>query len=265
MAIINTCLAETFYAQHSSNRQTGLSIARDAGTDSIATKHPQTTGSAMAADQDYNDDHKSIQHDVFVEGRDGIVDTGIFAAAGSTKDAGRASPGCRGRSWGIGVSGSSGFSGACAPTMPVAYVECQCATRHHRQHILAMSGQDSAMSERSGASAGQRVASAQACAPALVSRGATVLEEMQTTKSRCRSRPAACRTWGVESENQPQRGQFLPGLQAHSSAMGQKHGEKWVAAADLQPTTPKSDRLLAAFLPGVDPDKCSQSSMAGAS
>ncbi len=55
---------------------------------------------------------------------------------------------------------------------------------------------------------------------------------------------AACRTWGVESENQPQRGQFLPGLQAHSSAMGQKDGEKWAAAADLQPTTPKSDRLL---------------------
>ena len=56
---------------------------------------------------------------------------------------------------------------------------------------------------------------------------------------------AACRTWGVESENQPQRGQFLPGLQAHSSAMGQKDGEKWGAAAELQPTNPKSDRLLA--------------------
>jgi hypothetical protein len=26
--------------------------------------------------------------------------------------------------------------------------------------------------------------------------------------------------------------------------MGQKDGEKWGAAADLQPTTPKSDRLL---------------------
>ena len=36
----------------------------------------------------------------------------------------------------------------------------------------------------------------------------------------------------------------MPGLQAHSSAMGQKDGEKWGAAADLQPTTPKSDRLL---------------------
>jgi hypothetical protein len=34
---------------------------------------------------------------------------------------------------------------------------------------------------------------------------------------------AACRTWGVESENRPQRGQFLP---------------------DLQQTTPKSDRPL---------------------
>ena len=55
----------------------------------------------------------------------------------------------------------------------------------------------------------------------------------------------ACRTWGVESENRPQRGQFLPDLQAHSPAMGQKDGEKWTAAVDLQPTIPKSDRLLA--------------------
>ena len=54
----------------------------------------------------------------------------------------------------------------------------------------------------------------------------------------------ACRTWGVESENRPQRGQFLPDLQAHSPAMGQKDGEKWTAAVDLQPTIPKSDRLL---------------------
>ena len=31
---------------------------------------------------------------------------------------------------------------------------------------------------------------------------------------------------------------------AHSAAMGQKDGEKWTAAVDLQPTIPKSDRLL---------------------
>jgi len=55
---------------------------------------------------------------------------------------------------------------------------------------------------------------------------------------------AACRTLGVESENRPQRGRFLPDLQAHSPAMGQKDGEKWTAAVDLQPTIPKSDRLL---------------------
>ena len=55
----------------------------------------------------------------------------------------------------------------------------------------------------------------------------------------------ACRIWGVESENRPQRGQFLPDLQAHSPAMGQKDGEKWTAAVDLQPTIPKSDRFLA--------------------
>jgi hypothetical protein len=54
----------------------------------------------------------------------------------------------------------------------------------------------------------------------------------------------ACRTWSVESENRPQRGQFLPDLQPHSQAMGQKDGEKWTAAADLQPTISKSDRLL---------------------
>ncbi|MGH6637939.1 MAG: tRNA glutamyl-Q(34) synthetase GluQRS [Polaromonas sp.] len=53
----------------------------------------------------------------------------------------------------------------------------------------------------------------------------------------------ACWAWDVESENWPQRGQFLPDLQSHSQPMGQKAGEKWTAAADLQPTLPKSDRL----------------------
>ncbi len=62
---------------------------------------------------------------------------------------------------------------------------------------------------------------------------------------------AACRTLGVESENRPQRGQFLPDLQAHSPAMGQKDGEKWTAAVDLQPTIPKSDRLLAFAMLGI--------------
>ena len=50
----------------------------------------------------------------------------------------------------------------------------------------------------------------------------------------------------LTSENRPQRGQFLPDFQAHSPAMGQKDGEKWTAAVDLQPTIPKSDSLLAA-------------------
>ena len=36
----------------------------------------------------------------------------------------------------------------------------------------------------------------------------------------------------------------MPDLQTHSPAMGQKDGEKWTAAVDLQPTIPKSDRLL---------------------
>ena len=56
---------------------------------------------------------------------------------------------------------------------------------------------------------------------------------------------AACRTLVVDSEKRPRRGQFLPDLPPHSPAMGQKAGEKWTAAVDLQPTIPKSDRLLA--------------------
>ena len=54
----------------------------------------------------------------------------------------------------------------------------------------------------------------------------------------------ACRALGIDSEKEPQRGQFLPDLQAHSPTMGQKAGEKWTAAALLQPMLPKSDRLL---------------------
>ena len=49
---------------------------------------------------------------------------------------------------------------------------------------------------------------------------------------------------GVASEKRPQRGQFLPDLQAHSSTMGQKAGKKWTTEAVSQPTIPKSDRLL---------------------
>ncbi len=59
------------------------------------------------------------------------------------------------------------------------------------------------------------------------------------------SRPlGACRALGIDSEKEPQQGQFLPDLQTHSPAMGQKIGEKWTAAALLQPMLPKSDRLL---------------------
>ena len=60
----------------------------------------------------------------------------------------------------------------------------------------------------------------------------------------------ACRALGIDSEKEPQRGQFLPDLQAHSPAMGQKAGEKWTAAALLQPMLPKSDRLLGYNQPG---------------
>ena len=69
---------------------------------------------------------------------------------------------------------------------------------------------------------------------------------------------AAYRAWGAESvlverrsQNRPQRGQFLPDVQAHSPAMGLKDGvhevrrsQKWTAAVGLQPANPKPDRLL---------------------
>ncbi|MEX1167803.1 MAG: DJ-1/PfpI family protein [Hydrogenophaga sp.] len=76
--------------------------------------------------------------------------------------------------------------------------------------------------------------------------------EVFTTASRMQQRAApeargGCRTWGVDSENRPQRGQFLPNLQPHSPAMGQKDGEKWTAAVGLQPTLPKSNSLLTLF------------------
>ncbi|MDF1480821.1 3-deoxy-D-manno-octulosonic acid transferase [Extensimonas sp. H3M7-6] len=56
---------------------------------------------------------------------------------------------------------------------------------------------------------------------------------------------AACRTLGVDSENAPQRDQFLPDSPPHSGTMGQEDGKKWAAGAHSQPTIPKSDRLLA--------------------
>jgi Acyl-CoA synthetases (AMP-forming)/AMP-acid ligases II len=59
-----------------------------------------------------------------------------------------------------------------------------------------------------------------------------------------RAHLGACRALGVESENAPRRGQFLPDSQPHSGAMGQEDGKKWAAAAHSQPTIPKSDRLL---------------------
>ncbi len=111
---------------------------------------------------------------------------------------------------------------------------------------------------------------AQHTAQMLVMYGGTVVESGPTqevfarmahpyTRGLLAARPVlgVCRTWSVESENrrfhqnQPQRGQFLPDLQPHSPAMGQKDGvleerrsQKWTAAADLQPMISKSDRLL---------------------
>ncbi len=64
----------------------------------------------------------------------------------------------------------------------------------------------------------------------------------------------ACRTLGVDSENAPQRDQFLPDPPLHSGSMGQEDGKKWAAGAHSQPTIPKSDRLLADWQsPRADP------------
>ena len=60
-------------------------------------------------------------------------------------------------------------------------------------------------------------------------RAVTVLQPQPLAQPVCRDPDddevlGACRTWGVESENRPQQRQFLPDLQAHSPAMGQKDG-----------------------------------------
>ena len=55
----------------------------------------------------------------------------------------------------------------------------------------------------------------------------------------------ACRTWESTSEKRPQRGRFLPDLQAHSPAIGKKAGvhevrrsQMWTAEPVSQPTIP---------------------------
>ncbi len=60
-------------------------------------------------------------------------------------------------------------------------------------------------------------------------------------------RLGVCAAEGGDSERWPQRGQFLPDLKLHSSAMGRKGGEKWTAAAALQPPILLPRRLLAAI------------------
>ena len=72
---------------------------------------------------------------------------------------------------------------------------------------------------------------------------------------RARRLLGTCRTWGVDSENLPQRGQFLSDLRTHSPIVGQKdavlkerRSQKWTASVDLQPTIPTSDKLLGSGL-----------------
>ncbi len=83
------------------------------------------------------------------------------------------------------------------------------------------------------------------CAAAVDPRNAEpVLRTLKKHALQLESILGACRAWVAESENRPQRGQFLPDLQAHSPAMGQKSGGKWIAAVDFQPPIPEPDRLL---------------------
>ena len=59
---------------------------------------------------------------------------------------------------------------------------------------------------------------------------------------------AACRTLVVESENWPQREQFLPALQVHRPLWVKKTVKNGPLAVNLWPTIPKSDRLLGLWL-----------------
>ena len=61
----------------------------------------------------------------------------------------------------------------------------------------------------------------------------------------------ACRAWGVEAFTEcgvakigPSEDSFCQVRRLIAEAMGQEAGEKWTAAVNLQPTLPKSDRLL---------------------
>ena len=55
----------------------------------------------------------------------------------------------------------------------------------------------------------------------------------------------ACRAWGVEAKYGPSEDSFCRIRRPIAVAMGQEAGEKWTAAAKLQPTIPEPDRLLA--------------------
>jgi polyisoprenoid-binding protein YceI len=71
----------------------------------------------------------------------------------------------------------------------------------------------------------------------------------------CGFRLGARRTWGVEAKMDPSKNSFCPMCRPIAEPMGQKAGvhevrrsQKWDAAVNLQPTLPKSDRLLAVHL-----------------
>lgn len=57
--------------------------------------------------------------------------------------------------------------------------------------------------------------------------------------------PGACRTFVVDSEHRPHPDRVLPDSPPHGCSMGQETDKEGVSAVDIQPTIPKSDRLLA--------------------
>ena len=81
-------------------------------------------------------------------------------------------------------------------------------------------------------------------------------QALRASDERCRlaldsAELGACRAWGVEAKFGPSEDSFCRVCRPIAVAMGQKAGEKWTAAAKLQPTIPKPDRLLGFHRRGV--------------
>jgi hypothetical protein len=73
----------------------------------------------------------------------------------------------------------------------------------------------------------------------------------------------ACRAWGVEAKFGPSEDSFCRVRRPIAIAMGREAGEKWTAAADLQPTLPKSHRLPADMILASRPGSGSRTQFHG--